>query len=143
MDEEQEQRVREMVWELDAIVPRDGAQVRMVQYGGGPDESRMVGTRRGYLRLGIELIKAALAKPVQAGGQGDDRLGVDLDYLTVPGSDVRFDEFLLSQDPARDAVNDKPGIDDRLWGIGCVAALLLVTALLLVGLGTIAHWIFH
>ena len=46
------EQIKKMVAELDAAVPRDGARVYLSQYGGGPDESKVVGNQRGYLRLG-------------------------------------------------------------------------------------------
>ena len=58
-----ERRVREAIDLLDAEVPRAGARVRLHQYGGGPDEGQIVANETGYLRLGVEFLKAAFVPP--------------------------------------------------------------------------------
>jgi hypothetical protein len=58
------------------------------QYGGGPDESRIVANRGGHLRLGIELMKGALAVP--AGTHGPQNTPVDIEYLISEESCCRW-----------------------------------------------------
>jgi hypothetical protein len=48
------------VEELDDLVPDYDAAVRLEQYGGGPDECKIIANKYGLLRLGIELLKAGL-----------------------------------------------------------------------------------
>jgi len=75
-----------LVTELDDLVPRDGACVTLRQYGGGPDESRITANQRGYLRLGIEFLKAAFAPTNK-----ENSLKADIGYLLTEDSDVGFD----------------------------------------------------
>lgn len=56
--------IKELIENLDQSVSSEGAAVRLDQYGGGPDESQITGNRVGYLRLGIEFLKAAYAEPI-------------------------------------------------------------------------------
>ena len=51
--------IQETVRSLDSGISKDNARVLMKQYGGGPDESQIIATRNGFLRLGVELMKAA------------------------------------------------------------------------------------
>ena len=60
-NEDQKARVQELVEEPDGLVPRTGAVVIMNVYEGGCDESRITATETGYLRLGIEMLRAPSA----------------------------------------------------------------------------------
>lgn len=44
-----EAEIAALVDRLDRLVPREGAHVRLEQYGGGPDESRIVANQASYL----------------------------------------------------------------------------------------------
>lgn len=88
MDEED---IRLAIEKLDLGIPKDGAIVRFQQYGGGPDESKMEANESGYLRLGVELLKAAYSK--KSYKTEGNSIFVDLEYLVSPDSDVDFDWF--------------------------------------------------
>lgn len=131
-------RVATLIRELDAEVPRDDAVVRLVQYGGGPDESKVVANRFGYLRLGIEFLRGANAAAAQ------DRpvlVPVDLDYLTDRNSNIVFDLFEYDEALTRESTRGIGPKTHRL--IGWALGLLLLTVLGLAGIGAIAvvRWI--
>jgi hypothetical protein len=138
MEPEQE-RLQELVEELDTLVPREGALVRMVQYGGGPDESRMEGTRRGYQRLGIELLRGAVGPERDA---DEPSITVDLAEVLHPDSDIGFDEFLLVDESGQaEPAAPKLDLGGWAWMIGCVGTLLLLATAAVVGLVTMAGWL--
>src|SRR5688572_15306493 len=56
-----ERKVQDAIAFLDEEVPRGHARVKLDQYGGGPDESRIIANKDGFLRLGVEFLKAAYA----------------------------------------------------------------------------------
>ena len=85
------QQIEDLIERLDARVPKDEAKVEMNLYGGGPDESQIRGTQSGYLRLGIELMRAAFAP--KRNPKTSDTIDVDLDYLISDDSEVSFDFF--------------------------------------------------
>ena len=58
---ETENRIRNLVLELDSLIPTENAAIRIDVYGGGIDESYLRGTRQGLQRLGTQLLKAAHA----------------------------------------------------------------------------------
>ena len=140
--EDQKARVQELVEELDALVPRTGAVVVMNVYGGGCDESQITATENGYLRLGIELLKAPSAPRL---GEGEDaRIDVNLEGLVSEQSDINFHIFhldnTLTPDAAPAAPQARPPWQDKVVGTTCglVCLLLYVMA---VGFVTIGSWL--
>jgi hypothetical protein len=123
-----------LVTELDELVPRDGACVTLRQYGGGPDESRITANQRGYLRLGIEFLKAAFAPTNK-----ENSLKADIGYLLTEDSDVGFDWFERREDLPLPL---KPGRRRRIvasaFALGC---LVFVAALAVVGLIAVVKWL--
>lgn len=131
-------RIQELIEQLDAAVPRDDAAVLIPLYVGGPDESYIVANQRGYLRMGIEFLKAAYAEPVPENRRG---LPTALDELVLPDSDVHFG-WLDRRDgvPLTAAVNQH-----RTWdwpAVAGVAFFLVVMSLLAIGASTVIRWIF-
>ncbi len=118
-----------MVKELDALVPKAGAVVQLQMYGGGPDESEMIGTSEGYLRFGIELMKGAFSEPDP---RVPSSIQVDLSYLLHPQSNVAFDYF--ERRNPEDASSLKVPSQLRtfvgmaaIWGVlGFIAAMMVV-----------------
>lgn len=96
-----DKEIREIADKLDAQVPRENAAVRMEQYG-GPGENRIVANRLGYLRLGIEFLKAAIAQPmeVEENKKNDepDEVDIDLDYMATEDSEITFEWFQRTED---------------------------------------------
>lgn len=129
------EQIKKLVADLDAAVPRAGARVHLSQYGGGPDESKMVANQRGYLRLGIELLMAAFAPPSQ---QTKEQIQVDLRYLLTDDSTVGFDWFERREDlAAATRAERKPS---RLIPAILVSVLVAVLILGMIGVGTVIVW---
>ncbi len=125
-----------MVADLDAAVPRQGARVQLMQYGGFANESQIVATQLGYLRLGIELMRAAFAPPMRS---SKDKIDIDLRYLMTLDSSVVFDRFERRE-------NLPLGTRERPPLIQLVPAILTLIAfgcIVLVGIGarTVISWI--
>jgi hypothetical protein len=85
-----ERRVQECIAVLEQEVPRENARVQIAQYGGGPDESQIIANQAGFLRLGVEFLKAAYAP--SNGAEASASVNVDLDYLLTADS-YQFDWF--------------------------------------------------
>jgi len=75
---------------LDQDISRDNAKITIQKYGGDLTEAFVVGTPNGYLRLGVEFLKAGLAPHASAERPAID---VDVEYLIDEDSDVQFDYF--------------------------------------------------
>jgi len=128
-----EAAAEELVAKLDALVPREGARVALSQYGGGPDECRVVANRRGYLRLGIEFLRAAFAPH-----EKQHVIKADIHYLLTEDSDIGFDWFERREDLPPAAPESRPGrIVGPIIGFGFLGLIILCA---LVGLVTIIRW---
>jgi hypothetical protein len=134
-------RITTLITELDALVPKHGAVVNLLQYGGGPDESAFVGNRAGYLRFGIEFLKGAFA-PSASSKDGKDYASVDLDYLTGRTSDISFDWFERREDiPDMTTAEQATWVQGRLVPLLILAFLGICGVVFLIGLVTIVRWL--
>jgi hypothetical protein len=132
-----EERLHRLVEELDRLVPRDGARVRLEQYGGGPDEGRIVANQAGYLRFGTELLKAGLlpSNPQEA---GLNSVAIDLKYLVTDDSIIGFDEFI--RDESLSDIRQPRRFADNLVGIAMGVGCLAVVIFAVVGVITVIGW---
>ena len=121
----------------DEAVPED-AWLQIRQYGGGLDESYLEATRQGLLLLAARLLRIAAeagdSTVHQCGdvARGWDDGDVGIDYVEVHAN-------------VSDAgdLNPPEGVwKGRALGIGCIATLLALFASAVVGMGTIAVWLF-
>ena len=143
MNEEQKTRVRELTAELDSLVPTTNAVVEMRQYGGGCDESELIATETGYLRLGIELLKAPFLPPLPDAEAV--QIAVDIEYLTVERSDVGFQRFRLDDTLQPDAAyvpKARQVWKDRIGAAVAGSGCLLLVYVFGVGVVTVLQWIF-
>jgi hypothetical protein len=127
-----DRRIAELVAELESAVPKEGAAVLLQQYGGGPDESRIVANQNGYLRFGIELLKCGLTTQTTSGAAR--RAALDLRYLMSEQSDVGFDEFELSESlTLQSSPPRRAGIILKAVGVLVALGVLAVLAFAFVG----------
>ena len=129
------EQIKKLVADLDAAVPRAGARVHLSQYGGGPDESKMVANQRGYLRLGIELLRAAFAPPSP---QAQEQIQVDLRYLLTDDSTVAFDWFERREDLAATTRTERK--PSRIIPAILMLGLVAVVVLAMIGFGAVMVW---
>lgn len=125
-----EARIKELADELDRIVPKEGAVVSFRQYGGGPDESMIAGSRVGLLRAGVELLRAGIGP---AGERPQERSLTPLHQITHSESEYRFDYFeekSLPEDRAQDAKNARTA---KLIGIVLLCIVLLTVGFAVYG----------
>ena len=123
--------VAELVAQLDEQVAREDAVVKPEQYGGGPDESCIVANRAGYLRFGIEFLKAALAPPMNPDGKAPFDIEVDLDYLVSEDSTVNFIIFERREEFATPEQADNKW--NNVFHVGCVVVIMFGIILCIVG----------
>jgi hypothetical protein len=120
---------------LDAEIPKGDASVVISLYGGGPDECAMVANEAGYLRLGVEMLKAAFAPAGHY--ERAYAIPVELDYLFSPDSEVRINWF------ERRNPDVVPSVDSR-WRLGDLAALafgLFIVGMFVVGVIVTFTWV--
>jgi hypothetical protein len=136
LDEDKELALRDLVGSLNRLVPRDGAHLMLA---GDANSKTTVGNRAGYMRLGVELLTAALL-PLSGSDTEPPRIEPDLDYLLTPGSRSPFtlceiDESIVSRPPVASGL----GLFGQL-----VAGVLIVAAIALLvgGVAFVLRWIF-
>jgi hypothetical protein len=133
--------IRGIIKQLDDEVPRERAKVILEQYGGGPDESQIVANQTGYLRLGIEFLKAGFAERKPISKKGYEEIPVDLDYLISENSTVGFDNFEITE--SFTATTYKRKFYERLIPIGCITIIGILALLALIGFGVVVNNLFY
>jgi hypothetical protein len=123
--------LRDLVDRLDRLVPKEGARLRMPA---DADGNTTAGTQRGYLRLGVELLRAGL-NPADPGGAGERaHVPLDVDYVMTSDSRPPFEVCEIVDDP-----DHLPARARKLGPAGqLMAALIAVVVLGLIGLGAAA-----
>jgi hypothetical protein len=134
-DEAGEAELRELVARIDRLVPKEDAHVTIP----GEGEASTIGNRRGYLRLGVELLAAAL-DPRPGSAEGPPRIEPRLDYLLSEGSRAPFDICEVDE-----AIASRPPVASGLGAAGQLSAGVLVVAVLIlafIGAALVFRWLF-
>jgi hypothetical protein len=125
-----EARLRQLVAELDALVPRDGALIRE-----GPgfindiDEPALIGNRRGYLRLGIELLHVGSVSP-----ESPHAVVRDLRYMWDPADSVgEFAPFECRESLRPWEEESGRGFGETPWGQKTALERTVVVVLIALG----------
>ncbi len=127
--------LQQQVDRLDSLVARDGAFMRLHADGEG---GALYGNQSGYLRFGIEVLRAALRPSITAGQHR--RIQVDADYLFGAESDfVDYTPYLVESAPKREQPTEPRG-----YGLGWLmfAGICILVALAAIGATTVWKWIF-
>lgn len=129
--------LRELVLRLDRLVPRQGAHLTVPA---DPQGNITVGSRLGYLRLGVELLTAAL-DPLPGSEQSPARIEPALGYLLTQGSKPPFqlceiDEAIVARPPVRSRLGAVGQLAAGVITLGALIALAVVTLLAL-------RWLVH
>jgi len=125
------EKINQLIAELDQKVPREGAVVKITQIGGGPDESKIVANSTGYLRFGIEFLKAAV-QPLS--DKQPSQVEVDLKYLISEDSDFGFDWCERRenvQGKIRVPINKR--LSNSFLSLGCYVVVILFLVLAVIG----------
>jgi hypothetical protein len=123
LDDETEAELQDLVDRLDHLVPKEGAHLTLPADAEGRTTA---GNRAGYLRLGIELLRAALS-PLPASEEAPTRVVLQVDELLTEGSRAPFelcelDESIGSRPPAQSRL----GVFGQMGtGVGVVLILIL------------------
>ncbi len=130
--------LRDLVDALDRSIPKQGASLRIP---GDADGNTTIGNQQGYLRLGVELLKAGLHPQALGDSHDIPHIPADVAYLLAPGSKSPFEMCEL--------VDDVPPLPPRAGALGAIgqllAAVLAVIAVGLIIIGALAVFsrIFH
>src|SRR5512141_1299604 len=109
LDEEVEAELHDLVGRLDALVPSEGAHITIPADAEGRTSA---GNRLGYLRLGIEILVAAL-HPVPPSDDRPAEVVPQLQGLLSEGSRPPFETCELDE-----SIGSRPPVESRLGGLG-------------------------
>jgi hypothetical protein len=130
-----DEQIARLIEELDCAITRDDA--KLVIHLDHDDEAagvcEFIGNRKGYLRLGIEMLRAAAA-PLEPNALFTP---ISLDYLLRPRSlgvktITRLEEVDSALPPPK-----KRNWKNRAGAVGCIAVLVFLAVCALTGLGLI------
>lgn len=129
--------LRALVLRLDRLLPREGAHLTIPADTHG---HTTVGSRQGYLRLGVELLKAAL-DPLPGSDREPARIEPELGYLLTDGSRAPFqlcevDEAIVARPPVRSALGAVGQLASVVIAVGALIALAVVVLVAL-------RWLFR
>jgi hypothetical protein len=130
--------LRDLVEQMDRLVSKEGAKLRIP---GDPDGNTTIGTQRGYLRLGVEFLRAGLAPTATAAERDIPHIPLDIGYLLTPDSETPFDLCEVDEDVER-----LPPRSRKLGPLGQLLAALVAVAvvgLILVGAVALLVWMFR
>jgi len=131
-----EARVKYLVEELDRAVPKEGAVISFRQYGGGPDESKIMASKVGLLRAGVELLRAGIGP---ARERKEEKALGGLRAITHSESEFQFDYFeetLLPEDRALELKKERTA---KLIGIGLTCIVVLTIGFALYGVARLFY----
>jgi hypothetical protein len=130
--------LRALLDELDRLVPKEGARLRIPS---DPDGNATIGTQLGYLRLGVEFLRAALVPPEGTDEGSTPHIPLDIQYLLTPGSETPFDLCEIDEDVER-----LPPPVRKLGAIGQLLAAVfgvVIVGLIVVGAVAVLSWMVH
>jgi hypothetical protein len=132
-----EPELRDLVDELDRRIPKAGARLKLPA---DQDLDTTVGTQLGYLRLGVEFLRAGL-DPIADSPSEIPRIPLDIGYLLTPDSKTPFDLCEIDEEVER-----LPARARKLGALGQILTAVVTVALigsLLVGAAAVFSWFFR
>jgi hypothetical protein len=136
LDDETEAELQDLVDRLDHLVPTEGAHLTLPADAEGRTTA---GNRAGYLRLGIELLQAALS-PVPASDEAPARVVPQVEGLLTEDSRAPFEMCELDE-----SIGSRPPAQSRLGAFGQMGAgvgIVLILILAFIGAAVLWHWLF-
>jgi hypothetical protein len=129
--------IQDRLNELDAGISKDDAKL-LISYNEGAAFCDLIANRKGFLRAGIEMLRAAVA-PL---GLDESVTPIDLNYLI--GDKGLFVRRLIRRDNVEPEILQpkKRSWKSKAAGFGCLAIIVCLMICALVGIAQLAVWIF-
>jgi len=133
-----EDELHALIGQLDERIGKEGAIVRLVnEYDDG---TVIVANHLGYLRLGVEFLKAAYV-PLKDGADGSDVIDVDLPYLFGQRS-ICYQFGRRENDLPAPELGPGEGQMPAMAGLGCLLVGAFLFASLIAGMPIVLASIF-
>ena len=135
-----DEEIAAIAGKLDEATQSAHCVVKIVQHGGGADESYMTATQGGYLKLAALCLRAA-SSPLKSESkmvdlENDDVIHEDSDTQI---SWLERDETLHTPEYVAPQLSTREKMTGALFGIGCFVFALIIIASIGVGLFVIAE----
>lgn len=134
-----DQKLKELIQELESQNNEEGAYFGIQQYGGGPDESFIQGNKEGLIRFAKELLKASI-KTEKTDGKvvhffDDDEWMDDMSEVGV--------NYIEKVDNPNAFLKNRPyySTNENVIGIGCLILFVGIIILTIVGIATVLRWL--
>jgi hypothetical protein len=136
LDEAREAELDELVARLDRLLPKEGAHLTLPA---NADPRTIVGNRLGYLRFGVEILRAAL-RPTPGSDDSAPGIAPRLDYLLARGRETPFAFGEIDE-----SIASRPPVASGLGALGQLAVAVLVVGVviaLFIGASVLWRWVF-
>ncbi len=134
-----DQKLEELIHDLESLNDEGNAYFGIQQYGGGPDESFVQGNREGLIRFAKELLKAS-TKTEEIDGKIIYLIDDENEWIDDM-SEVGID-YIEKVDVSGDFLENSPSTNrDGMTGIGCIIAFVLIIMLVIIGVVTVFSWL--
>jgi hypothetical protein len=136
LDEAREAELDELVARLDRLLPKEGAHLTLPA---SADPRTIVGNRLGYLRFGVEILRAAL-RPTPGSEDSAPGIAPRLDYLLARDLETPFAFGEIDE-----SITSRPPVASGLGALGQLAAAVLVVGVviaLFIGASVLWRWVF-
>ena len=142
MEDKKLEEIKHLVSELDKKVSKDNAFAYLDCIDHDVTEGIFKSNRKGYLRLGIEFLKAAFAPYLDQKGK-EKTIKFDLDYIIRRDSPVNFVEFERLE---KDQMPEEPKessfrFRDSMLCIGCATVILIFGFIFALGIKEFISWL--
>jgi hypothetical protein len=133
-----DREIQQIITQLDDSVPKDGARLLINIEDTETNECELIGNRNGYLRAGLEFLRAATV-PLEPNAF---ITSIEFNYL-VPSRGFLVKRLSRQQDPEAAL----PPLKRHTWkdkaaGIGCLTVATFLFICTLIGIEQIGVWIF-
>jgi hypothetical protein len=136
LDEAREAELDDLVARLDRLLPKQGAHLTLPAQ---VDAHAIVGNRLGYLRFGVEILRAA-RHPTTGPGDAAPRIEPELDYLLTRGHETPLDFWEIDE-----SIASRPPVASRLGALGQLGAGVFVVGVvvaLFIAAAVVWRWVF-
>ena len=139
-------QIQQQIDELDAAIPKEDAELLISYDVDSAPDCEISGNYIGYLRFGIEMLKAAVVELEP----GVVATNISVGYMEVPRWSLHVKSFTRREDvrtyAERDFLARFGGVTAwKAWVQTCYAVLLgiFVASCLLIGFGEVLGWVWH
>ncbi|NTS44037.1 hypothetical protein HRG84_24370 [Flavisolibacter sp. BT320] len=137
--------LQNIIEELEAKVSKDKATFGIFQYGGGADESFIKADKEGLKLFALALLHAAQKSADTINNKEKNVITLEFEENWISEQSdtvIHYVEPVAQTQPSEEREKHKDTFIDKLLPVGCYTVLIILLGALLVGLWTLAKWIF-